>query len=190
MTIFILTIPAMTNIRSEKIVLRAPEPEDIDFIYALENNPDIWEFGNTLVPFSRYTLREYLQTAHLDVYTNKQARFIVECTETSEPVGAIDIFEFDPYHNRAGIGVVINNTNNRKKGYAKESLKLLLNYCFNTLLLNQVYCTITHDNEASLNLFKSVGFEITGKKIAWIKTASGYKDEYTLQYFRDNYNDL
>jgi diamine N-acetyltransferase len=49
----------MENLRGKKISLRALEPEDLEFLYALENNETDWEVSNTQAPFSKYLLKQY-----------------------------------------------------------------------------------------------------------------------------------
>lgn len=92
-------------IKGENIHLRALEPEDVDVLYKWENNREIWHVSNTQTPFSRYVLEQFLVNAHEDIYTNKQLRLIISPNESDIPVGAIDLFDFDPYHLRAGIGI-------------------------------------------------------------------------------------
>ncbi|HCC29063.1 MAG TPA: GNAT family N-acetyltransferase, partial [Marinilabiliales bacterium] len=60
-----------------RLLLRALEPEDLDFLYACENNTQIWQVSHTLVPYSRYVLKQYLANAHLDIYTAKQLRLLM-----------------------------------------------------------------------------------------------------------------
>lgn len=38
----------MTVLKGEHIQLRALEPEDLEYLFALENDPDIWEISGTL----------------------------------------------------------------------------------------------------------------------------------------------
>ena len=91
------------------------------------------------------------------------------------------MFDFDPYHLRAGIGILIYSEENRKKGYATEALQLLINYSFHYLGLHQLYCNIASDNMKSIKLFTKVGFIIVGEKKDWIKTPSKWINEYLLQ---------
>ena len=97
----------MTKLENRTISLRAPEPEDLDILYLWENNTDVWRISGTLVPFSRYILKQYLDHAHQDIFETKQVRFIIQLNENKRPVGAIDLFDFDPHHHRAGIGILI-----------------------------------------------------------------------------------
>jgi diamine N-acetyltransferase len=165
--------------------LRALEPEDLEILYQWENDPDIWQAGHTLTPFSRYVLKQYLENSHLDIYQTKQLRFIIELIDQSgngkRPIGTIDLFDFEPFHNRAGVGILIASEDDRKKGYGSHALKQLIDYCFSTLCLHQLFCNIETNNKASLELFKKQGFEIAGMKKDWNKTSDGYADEYLLQ---------
>jgi len=51
----------------ENIILRALEPEDLSFIYIVENNVDNWDISETKIPFSKYLLHEYLQNIGDDI---------------------------------------------------------------------------------------------------------------------------
>lgn len=167
-----------------EIVLRAPEPEDIDMLYRWENDPEIWHVSNTITPFSKYILEKYIENAHLDIYQVKQLRLMIDVKENrthTRTVGAIDLFDFDPYHNRAGVGILIGDKSDRNKGIATLALKKFIDYCFNTLQLHQLYCNITKGNEDSLKLFRKCGFRITGRKAEWIKTPGKYLEELILQ---------
>lgn len=173
------------KLHSQHISLRALEPSDIDILYQWENDTEVWEISHTQTPFSRMVLEQYLSTAYQDIYTTKQLRLVIETnSETKKAIGCIDLFDFDPYHQRAGIGILIADKNERKKNYASEALTLLIDYCFTTLNLNQLYCNITSDNTASIQLFEKNGFEIIGVKKQWIRVGKEFKDELLLQLLR------
>jgi diamine N-acetyltransferase len=179
------------KLTGNQILLRAIETDDIDALYAWENNTEHWRVSNTQAPFSRHVLTQYIETAHLDIYSVKQLRLIIaEHCDASGPlkdskaVGCIDLFDFDPNHLRAGVGILIADSNDRRKGHASEALALLINYCFEFLNLKQLYCNIAVDNESSILLFKKHGFEITGVKKNWIREGNSFKDELLLQLQR------
>ena len=50
--------------------LRAMEPEDLDFLYAMENDKEVWDVGCTNVPYSRYVLHDYIANASNDIYAD------------------------------------------------------------------------------------------------------------------------
>ena len=168
------------KLKNERITLRAIEPSDIDVLYQWENDTDNWNVSNTQTPFSRFVLEEYIASAHQDIYSVKQLRLMIS-NEENKAIGSIDLFDFDPNNLRAGIGILIAEKTDRKKGYASEALNLLIDYSFSSLNLHQLYCNITIDNEASILLFQKHGFLITGMKKEWIRDGEKYKDELLLQ---------
>ena len=168
------------TLKGEHVYLRALEPEDLEFVHAIENNESIWEISNTQTPFSKYLIKQYIENAHKDIYEVKQLRLVISNFK-DEALGLIDIFDFDFKHARAGIGILIKDVENRAKGYGKEALELLLDYSFTHLGLHQLYCNISEDNETSLNLFTSLGFKIVGLKKDWNLVNGKYKNEYLLQ---------
>lgn len=174
-----------STLENNLIKLRAPEPSDIDLLYSWENNMEIWKVSNTITPFSKYILKKYLETAHLDIWETKQLRLVIEAKTQSSlmhiPVGLVDLFDFDPFHLRAGVGILIANTKHRQKGYAKEAISLITLYAFKTLQLHQLYCNIATNNTISLQLFKNAGFQEIGVKKEWQKYANSWIDEVMLQ---------
>jgi diamine N-acetyltransferase len=177
------------KLTGEHIQLRAIEPSDIDVLYSWENNTDHWKVSNTQTPFSRHVLQQYIASSHQDIYTAKQLRLIIDklsggTPAQEKPVGCIDLFDFDPNHLRAGIGILIAGEQDKRKGFATEALKLLIDYCFDMLNLQQLYCNIAVDNEPSILLFTKQGFEITGVKKKWLRDGNSYKDELLLQLLR------
>lgn len=169
-------------IKGKKIYLRAIEPSDIHYLYKWENNTDIWMVSNTQSPWSKFVLEQYLVTAHEDIYTTRQLRLVV-CTIEGDPVGCIDIFDFDPFHLRAGIGVMIEK-GAEGNGFASEAVQLLCQYAFKHLHLKQIFCNVGSKNKKSLHLFQKCKFQICGVKKKWIKSAiNRFEDEVMLQLF-------
>jgi diamine N-acetyltransferase len=172
-------------LEGKNLMLRALEPADIDFLFKWENDEKLWHLSNTIAPFSRFVLEQYVLNSHQDIYTNKQLRLMIDLknVEGNNPIGSIDLFDFDPINKRAGIGVLIAEEN-RNRGYASEALDLLIDYCFTNLQLHQVYCNISSDNEASLQLFKKQKFDLIGIKKEWILVNDNWVDEYLFQLIK------
>ena len=171
--------------KCEKIKLRALEPEDLELLYEWENNNSYWVFSNTVTPFSKYTLKRYLENSHKNIFETGQLRLMIELASDKKTIGTIDLFDFDPFHKRAGLGILIADDAERRKGYASMALKCLIDYCFTTLQLHQLYCNILANNCESMDLFKKQGFVQSGVKKEWIKTSEGYLDEYMFQLINE-----
>ena len=170
------------NLKQKNIYLRSLEPEDLDFLYETENNSDFWELGNVQTPFSKFALKQYLERSlSEDIYALRELRLVICKTEDNSPIGLIDLFDFDPKNKRAGIGIIISETENRNSGYGSESLELLIEYAFSVLNLHQLYCNILSDNQNSIDLFLKYNFNEIGIKKDWIFDGKNYKDELIFQ---------
>jgi len=170
----------------DKIKLRALEPEDLELLYEWENNSKYWTISNTVTPFSKYTLKRYMENSHKSIYETGQLRLMIDIADENKTIGTIDVFDFDPFHKRAGLGILIADEDQRRKGYASMALKCLIDYCFQTLQLHQLYCNILANNCESMDLFRKQGFVQAGIKKEWIKTSDGYLDEYFFQLINNS----
>lgn len=168
------------TLKGDTVYLRALEPEDLEFLFEVENNEEFWEVSATSVPFSRYILRQYLENSHKDIYEVKQLRLVI-CTNDGETAGFVDIFDFDPKNRRAALGILIVPKGKRNKGYGSEALELVCKYCFTHLGLHQVYANVGEDNTSSRILFERAGFILAATKKDWNLVDEEYKTELTYQ---------
>ena len=178
----------MTNpiLSSGSVSLRAIEPGDVDFILALENDPETWKAGETLIPFSRFQIEQYVLSSQRDLYAERQLRFMI-CREEpgneSRLIGTVDLFDFDPHHRRAGVGIMI-LPEFRNRGYAVEALKCLVRYSFEVLSLHQLHCSISADNLASISVFEKNGFTRYGLRKEWRLANGKWTDDLLYQLIR------
>lgn len=170
---------------SERIKLRTLEPTDLDCLLRWENDSENWRISNTFVPFSRKLMEEYIYSAQ-DLFATKQIRFIIEDNSTKKQLGSIDLFDFDPFHLRAGVGILIDKKY-RKAGIGKEALGLLKEYSFNHLNLHQIYCSVAASNQASIQLFKGAEFIQNGIKQQWLNNGEYWEDELFFQCLAKNH---
>lgn len=170
-------------IQGEKIFLRALEPGDVDLLYQWENNPEVWKAGNTLSPWSKHVLEEYIRSAHQDIFSTRQLRFVICLQPEGTPAGCIDLFDFEPVHGRAGVGILI-APERRGNGLAGDALRTLVHYAFDHLHLHQLFAGVASGNEASRKLFLSGGFHQTAVRKDWIRNGKGFEDEIFFQRIR------
>jgi diamine N-acetyltransferase len=176
--------------KGSKVSLRALEPYDVEILYKWENDRSIWHLSNNITPLSRFTLEQYVMNAGQDIYSTRQMRMMIDLKNPVngiKTIGSIDIFEFEPVHLRAGVGILILE-GFRGKGYASESLELLINYAFETLQLHQLFSNISTDNIESIRLFESRGFQFIGIKKEWNRIRSKWQDESMFQLIHQQKN--
>lgn len=174
----------MSYLENNILKLRALEPEDLGLLYQWENNSEWWHVGNTINPYSKFVLRQYLVDSDKSIYENKQLRLMVELKESKQTIGMIDLYEYDPQNNRAGVGVIIDEKF-QQKGYASGALSLLIEYGFGCIGLRSLYAHILPENTASVELFKKQGFQKTGTLKNWIRRKDEYLDIDVYQLIKD-----
>ena len=164
-----------------EVRLRAMEPEDLDLLYKIENDVTLWGIGNTNVPYSRYTLHDYIANASGDIYADRQVRLLIENGD-GEIVGIVDIVDFDAKNRKAEIGLVIENQY-RRQGYAASALQQVAVYALRVLHLHQLYVYIDAANTPSLALFRKLEYEPTATLRQWLYDGRDYHDAVLMQRF-------
>ena len=167
---------------NERVRLRAPEPEDLDLMYQMENDTTLWSISNTVQPYSRYTLREYISSSTHDIYSDKQVRFIIELTG-GERVGAVDLADFNPHDSRAEVCIGILGKY-CGQGIAYEALKLICDYAIRFLGLHQLYAYIPADHEISKKLFFKAEFTEIATLKEWKRDGENFVDISIFQLLK------
>lgn len=165
---------------STKITLRALEPRDLDSLYEWENDDQVWFSSSITRPLSKQTLQLFIDSVN-DIYSDKQVRLMICANEN--PVGCVDLFEFDPLHQRAGVGIMIDK-NYQGQGFALMALQELKKYAFTQLGLHQLFCNIAQNNHKSIALFEKAKFTHTSTKKEWLRINKKWEDELFFQCFQ------
>lgn len=152
--------------------LRPLEPEDLELLYTIENDPTLWSVSGTNVPYSHYDLRNYITNQQHDIYADKQLRLVI-CDDDDSAVGLIDLFNYSPEHNRAEMGIAILRSK-QGKGYSQRAIAQLHEYVCTTLFLNQIYCIVPENNKSSLRMLECAGYTSVATLPQWLKIRNGY----------------
>lgn len=172
-------------LKNKDIVLRAVEPEDLEILYRWENSTVLWYHGNTLAPYSKLVLRQYINDSlEMDIYQSKQLRLMIDLVEEKATIGTIDLYDIDAHNRRAGIGILIDD-DYRRRGFAKQALELMSNYAFDFLYLHQIYAYIAQSNTNSISLFEKAGYQSVGVLKDWLQRGEEFEDVYLSQLLND-----
>lgn len=167
--------------------LRALEPEDLDFLYSIENDMSMWWLSSQTAPLSAYHLRDYVANNAGDIYKDEQVRYVIEVDNAPSgagltAVGLIDLFNFSPHHRRAEVGIVIKREY-RNRGYAMEAIGKIADYARDILCLHQIYAIVPLSNEPSLRMLRSQGFSDGLCLKDWLFVGGSHTDAVIMQLF-------
>lgn len=129
---------------SEQVRLRALEPEDLDFLYLWENDAELRESGNTLVPIGRNRLKEYIEKSSEGLMELGMMRLVICLSDDDKPIGAIDLYEYDAFHRRVAVGLFV-IPEYRRLGIAVESLRKISHYVLDYLRLHQIIAYVKQE---------------------------------------------
>lgn len=169
----------MQTFDTPSVCLRALEPADVEALYGWENDPAVWGVSAAHQPFSRYALQRFIdECSGSDIYASRQLRLMADAE--GQAVGCIDLYDFDPYHRRAGIGIIVDRSQ-RGKGYATAMLHSLEAFAAEHLSIHQLYCDIALDNQRSISLFTKCGFIPCGTMSQWVWNGTRWTDACRMQ---------
>ncbi len=155
--------------QNEHIRLRKVEPQDLPFLYVVENDDSQWQDASTHNPLSQKDLRDYIESSTGDIFRDGQLRLIVEMRDAEcgmRTLGVADLFDFDPLAGKAALGLYI-LPEARGKHIAEQVVRMLEEYAFEFLHLRQLYAIISAENTPCVRLFERLGYHASARLLCW-----------------------
>ena len=106
----------------------------------------------------------------------KGHRFSILLLDGDILIGQISLHNIDHLNRNAFLGIVIGETEYHGKGYGTEAARLVLEYGFNTLNLNNIMLSVHEDNHAGIACYKKLGFKESGRRREWFFKNGRYID--------------
>jgi ribosomal-protein-alanine N-acetyltransferase len=170
------------SLHTSRLHIRNLLPSDLQDFHFYRSNPEVTKYQG----FDIMTLKEAEDfiNAHKEKQFGKPGEWVqyaIEDKVTGRLVGdcAIKLDQFDV--RMAEIGITISHTEQRK-GYAKETLQVLLVFLFSQDNFHRVTEIVDAENEASIALLKSAGFRLEGHFVEniFFKGKWGSEFQYAL----------
>lgn len=170
----------MNMLGDDTILLRAPEPADVDGMYLMENDPEIWTDGVTFAPLSRKQLWDYVESYDGNIFATGQLRMVIRMAVDNTMAGMVDLYDYDRVNRRAYVGITVAKTM-RGQGIATRALTILCDYCRAQLGMHQLAAIVRVDNEASRKAFSKCGFKECGVMKSWVRKGQDWTDALQMQ---------
>jgi len=166
--------------------LRTPDISDVQFMLDIENNERYWHLSGVTSPYSKKDIEQFINESSSNLKTDCQLRLVIIDISTKKRAGLLDVFEYEPLHKRAGIGIFLLEEF-RGHGLASDALRVLIQYLFKIMKLHQLWCNILTENTESMKLFNGAGFNQTAIKKDWIFHNGKFHDEAIFQLINPNH---
>ena len=152
------------NVVGDRVAL-GPLREDLLALYGrwINDFSTIRMLGLPPVPVTAEKERDWYERASS---SEESAMFTIYERETLRPVGNTNLFDLDFRNRRASFGIMIGEAELRGRGYGTEATRLMLDYAFTALGLNNVMLTVFAYNPAGLRAYEKAGFREFGRRRA------------------------
>jgi UDP-4-amino-4,6-dideoxy-N-acetyl-beta-L-altrosamine N-acetyltransferase len=163
------------------IYLRKLEDSDLERTWHWVNRPDIYTTIGILAPVSMTAQRRWFD--ELDRSKSKIV-FAICLRDGDRHVGNVSLDQIDYRHRNARLAIFIAEPGLRGQGIGTRAMRLLIEYAFNLINLNRLYCKTTAGNPAVIEFYEKLGFKIEGclRKHEYI--AGQYVDKIILGLVR------
>ncbi|MBT3669606.1 MAG: GNAT family N-acetyltransferase [Chloroflexi bacterium] len=175
-------------IYGERIRLRAPEREFIPLFFDWINDPEV-RHGLTIFKPMSIAGEEIWFEKMLKLPEHEQP-FTIEVKDENGkylPIGNIGLFDIDWIARKSEFGIMIGRKDHWDQGLGTDTIKLFLEYCFNTLNLNCVRLSVYSYNTRAQHVYENIGFVHEGVLRQSIFRFGEYHDEIKMSVLRSEW---
>lgn len=172
------------KIVGEKIYLSPRNSEDVEIFTSWLNDFETTDYlGRSYQIVTLDAERQYLENPKDDVY----AFFIV--TMENKLIGTVSLEKVNYINRTATLGIFIGDKDYRNSGYGTEAIKLILDFGFNYLNLNNINLDVLSFNERAQKCYKKCGFKEYGKRRNCIFINGKYYDRISMDILAEEFKE-
>ena len=168
---------------SNKILsLQCVSPKDAGLLATWRFSEENYDFFYEFVPTTKEHNEKWIENI---LNKKNELNLIAYEKENNRPVGMISLIDIDQRNQKCEIGrVLIGNAEDRKKGYGKHLLSLVLEYAFLHLNMRKVYLEVFADNASAVRFYEKAGFIQDGRFVKHIYKNGTFKDVLHMSLFK------
>ena len=148
------------KIVGERIYLSPRSIEDVEKYTEWMNDFEVTDYNGR----SHQIMTIEAERKYLEEHINDEAVFAIVDSEGDNLIGTVGLHEVDHFKRKATLGIFIGDKEYRNKGYGTEAIKLILDYGFNYLNLNNIKLDVLEFNIRAITCYKKCGFKEYGRR--------------------------
>lgn len=145
-------------LRSDKVMLRALEREDLELLHGWWTDPEIAYAMGGRRHVSSIEKTEAWFEAELEKAEPSEGRTFGIADPGGRLLGTVRYGAYDTRDRACDVSLYLGDPGNRNKGYGTSALGVLLDYLFADLGLNRVRLYVHHENAGAIRCYEKVGF--------------------------------
>lgn len=170
-------------IKGKKVLLRAIELSDAEILRDMINDDEIermmWGYS--------FPVAKHQQLKWIENLASEKSTFRAMIDVDGTAIGTVILSDIDMRSGTAEIHIKLAKASERRKGYGTDAVIALLQYAFEELRLNCIYCKVKEDNIASQKMFQKCGFVKEGCLRARVYRQGRYYDFYEYSLLQSEY---
>jgi len=165
--------------------------DNIHTHFRWNNDPELNRLDSE-VPYKKESFGDFKKRFERLCETPSPAHhdFEIHDAEQDVLIGLAYAADIDAHHRHADIGVIIGDRDYWGEGYGRESMRLLLRYCFETLDLHRLSAETFEYNTAWRDLVEGMGFTKEGTARDYLYRDDRYWDKENYSLLESEYHAL
>jgi RimJ/RimL family protein N-acetyltransferase len=173
-------IPRMTG---ERVFLSPMFLDDLELYTRWLNDFEVTRYlGQAAQCFTLESEKKFLEKLVAEGHN-----YAVVLKEGERLLGNASIFNIQHLHQTAEVGLFVGDSKDRGKGYGQEIIKLLLDYGFRYLNLNNIMLRVFSGNTAGINTYKKCGFSEFGRRTKAYFVENIWHDEIYMEILKEKW---
>ena len=142
-------------------LLRKPEPEDVDALYAWKNDPEI---ASMLVGFTTgYTRADLAKWVEFHRSAADEAFFMITRRADNRAIGHVALYQLNHRLGTGDFAILIGDRDAWGRGLGRACTRWMCEYGFTQLNLRRITLGVLETNPRAYKLYKSLGFVEEGR---------------------------
>jgi len=147
-------------LRGKYVNIRPIQKSDLKYIKSWINDAEVQYYSQENYPF--YFSNLLIKKIYSDAIKGRRLVFIIE-DKNGQVIGELWLHPIDYKKKTTELVIVIGKKELRGKGYGRDAINTIKDYCFNTLKLNSIYLKVFSFNIRGIKCYKACGFKVIGK---------------------------
>ena len=168
----------------DRIYLSPRNTEDIELFTEWLNDFEITDYLGR----SGFLTTIAGEKKYLEDNFNPEATFVIVTLEDDKMIGTVSLERINNINRTATLGIFIGNKNYLNKGYGTEAIKLILDYGFKYLNLNNIKLDLMEFNKRALKCYEKCGFKEYGRRRKCTYINGKYYDRISMDILADEFD--
>lgn len=170
---------------NEVLYLQSVAPKDAGLLAKWRFSDQNYDFFYEYIPTTEEQNEKWIESV---LNKKNEINLIAYEKESDRPVGMISLIDIDARNQKCEIGrVLIGNAEDRKKGYGKHLIFLVLEYAFLHLNMRKVYLEVFAENDRAVRFYQKSGFKEDGLFQEHIYKNGKFKDVIHMSLFKKDF---